>query len=776
MKKIIGIFLVLYLLVSTTISGVYAVSGQSTEGDIQTDYSYNVNEESKINDVFENSETEPTNQNGKYHEVVIPTVPTAPTSQTASESAGITFLNAPVILGKGETSILNAQVSDFYSEAVTWTVDSNNIIEINKISESSVKIKAKNIGTATVTAMLSNGSGATCKVTVKNAPTSLKTYDSTLTLGVGETYIQGAVTNSNSWSNDFTWTSSNEAVAKVKKTVANKAEIIAVGVGEATINVKTYNGKTAKIKVNIKSAPSTITINNSSINLGQGDSMQIHEFTNSGTYAKTFDWSSSDSNIAVVEKLNSNKAVVKAVGTGQAVIKVKTYNNVEDECIVNVYKAPSSVKISESSLILGSGESITIFERTDSGSWAQNITWSSSDNSVATVSKLSGSKAKITAKSVGSAEIKIKTYNGKTASCKVTVKSAPSSVSVSQSSLTLGVGENYYISEKTNVGTYANAYNLKWTSSNSNVAVVEKQDKNKAKIIAKSTGTAKITVKLYNGKTATCQLTVKSAPKAVKIKPGKVEVSLGKSAKIYEVTNINSYAKNFTWQSSDDSIATVAKTTNNYATVTGKSLGKATITVTLYNGISASCEVTVTKAKIYLSPSDQNSNTYVTGNTNEMEQCYKIASAAKAALERNGFSVKMPSKKGQTMKDNVKESNSWGADIHIPIHTNGAYGNTLGTMIMVCRNKGEANKIANAILDSVGPITPGKDFAISERPDLYELNSTNSIAVYVEVEFHDNVTGAKWIINNSQKAGEAIAKGICDYYKVEFIETEEHLS
>ena len=47
MKKIIGIFLVLYLLVGTTISGVYAVSGQSMEGDIQTDYSYNVNEERK---------------------------------------------------------------------------------------------------------------------------------------------------------------------------------------------------------------------------------------------------------------------------------------------------------------------------------------------------------------------------------------------------------------------------------------------------------------------------------------------------------------------------------------------------------------------------------------------------------------------------------------------------------------------------------------------------------------------------------------------------------
>ena len=42
------------------------------------------------------------------------------------------------------------------------------------------------------------------------------------------------------------------------------------------------------------------------------------------------------------------------------------------------------------------------------------------------------------------------------------------------------------------------------------------------------------------------------------------------------------------------------------------------------------------KLKIYLSPSDQLSNPYSFGGTNEATQCRRIAAACKAALERCG--------------------------------------------------------------------------------------------------------------------------------------------
>ena len=173
--------------------------------------------------------------------------------------------------------------------------------------------------------------------------------------------------------------------------------------------------------------------------------------------------------------------------------------------------------------------------------------------------------------------------------------------------------------------------------------------------------------------------------------------------------------------------------------------------------------------KIYLSPSNQNGNKYAAGNTNEMEQCNKIAAAAEAALKRCGFSVKR-APKGQNMSVSINESNAWGAELHVPIHTNAFDEKTTGgTMIMVYSNSGENAKAAKAIKAALDPITPGKDYAIQTRTDLAELRQTAAIAVYCECEFHDTKEGASFIIANTGKIGEAIAKGICSYYGVKYI-------
>ena len=71
--------------------------------------------------------------------------------------------------------------------------------------------------------------------------------------------------------------------------------------------------------------------------------------------------------------------------------------------------------------------------------------------------------------------------------------------------------------------------------------------------------------------------------------------------------------------------------------------------------------------KIYLSPSNQNANVYKVGNTNEMVQCNRIAESAKYHLERHGFEVKK-APQGQNMWTSINESNSWGANLHVPKH------------------------------------------------------------------------------------------------------------
>jgi N-acetylmuramoyl-L-alanine amidase len=172
--------------------------------------------------------------------------------------------------------------------------------------------------------------------------------------------------------------------------------------------------------------------------------------------------------------------------------------------------------------------------------------------------------------------------------------------------------------------------------------------------------------------------------------------------------------------------------------------------------------------KIYLSPSNQGANTYATGGTNEMAQCDKIAAAAATALKRCGFSVKV-GKSGDTMQNRCKESDAFKADIHLPIHTNACNGKvTGGTLVMLYKSSTNHNKAGKALLDAVGKISPGKDYALQYRQDLYELNVPAAMSLYLEVEFHDTKTGSDWIRNNITAIGEAIAKGLCNYYGVTY--------
>ena len=73
----------------------------------------------------------------------------------------------------------------------------------------------------------------------------------------------------------------------------------------------------------------------------------------------------------------------------------------------------------------------------------------------------------------------------------------------------MGISSKYAISESSPAGSYANAANLKWTSSNTKVATVTKGSGNKATVKAVSKGTATVKITLFNGKTATCKVTVK---------------------------------------------------------------------------------------------------------------------------------------------------------------------------------------------------------------------------------------------------------------------------
>ena len=171
--------------------------------------------------------------------------------------------------------------------------------------------------------------------------------------------------------------------------------------------------------------------------------------------------------------------------------------------------------------------------------------------------------------------------------------------------------------------------------------------------------------------------------------------------------------------------------------------------------------------KIYLSPSNQNANTYSYGNTNEMEQCSRIAEFAESALKRNGYEVKR-APKGQDINVTIKESNEWNPKLHVCIHTNAGGGE--GTVVFVHSKASENMRYANPIYHEVQNVSPGDyPYGVRTYPELKEINQTSAICVYVECEFHDDAEYAKWIIENVETLGEAICKGICEADGKEYI-------
>lgn len=175
--------------------------------------------------------------------------------------------------------------------------------------------------------------------------------------------------------------------------------------------------------------------------------------------------------------------------------------------------------------------------------------------------------------------------------------------------------------------------------------------------------------------------------------------------------------------------------------------------------------------KVYVSPSSQVANTYSAGNTNEAVQCRKIALHLVDALTRCGIEAKTNVTAGITMYDRVKESNEFGADLHICIHTNAFNKKMQGTRLFCSSLAGSGGLVCKTISKYLYPLVPGESDGI-QTATFYEIKATNAPCAYVEAAFHDNEEQSKWIIENVYNIAEAICEGVCDHYKLDYISND----
>ena len=168
--------------------------------------------------------------------------------------------------------------------------------------------------------------------------------------------------------------------------------------------------------------------------------------------------------------------------------------------------------------------------------------------------------------------------------------------------------------------------------------------------------------------------------------------------------------------------------------------------------------------KIFISPSNQTNNKYAYGNTTEAEQCGKIGVALETALKRCGFETKL--EQYYKISKRVADANAWGADLYVPIHSNAFNNSVTGTRMFYGADEGK--KACECIFKYLAPLTPGTSENI-KKADYDEITDPKAITAYIEVDFHDVSSVAKWIIEHPEEIAETICHGICDYFGVKYI-------
>jgi len=182
------------------------------------------------------------------------------------------------------------------------------------------------------------------------------------------------------------------------------------------INGPTSSESSSWTYTSAKVAVTGISLSPSSLTLNVGSSSTITATVSPSNATNTnVTWSSSDATVATV-----SNGKVTAVKAGTTTITAKTEDgNFTATCAVTVTVPVTGVTLNKSTLALTVGSNATLTATVaPSNATNQNVTWTSSNASIATVS----STGKVTGIKAGTATVTVTTVDGsKTATCTVTV-------------------------------------------------------------------------------------------------------------------------------------------------------------------------------------------------------------------------------------------------------------------------------------------------------------------------------------------------------------------
>ena len=299
------------------------------------------------------------------------------------------------------------------------------------------------------------------------------------------------------------WKSSDNFVA----TVDSDGQVTALAAGTASITATTTDGSnlSTSCSVTVVQLATSITLSETDVTIYTGNTLQLTATVQPITTSNpAVTWSSSNPNVATV----SSTGLVTAKSTGNAVITAKTSDgtNLSATCNITVKRLATSISLNKTSATLYLDQKLQLTATVSpSNATDKSVVWSSSDNSIATVS----STGLVTAISPGIVTITAMTADGSdlSATCEITVKAYVTSITLNETSLVMHIGDTFQLTADIQPEN-ASDQTLNWSTGNSSVASVD----NNGLVTAIAGGTTYIQAKTRDGSSLTARCTIEVIP------------------------------------------------------------------------------------------------------------------------------------------------------------------------------------------------------------------------------------------------------------------------
>ena len=512
------------------------------------------------------------------------------------------------------TGIFSDHSTQDLTRQVSWMSSNTTVASISDTAGSNGLINTVAVGNTTVTATSGSITGSTT-LTISAAVLSaieVTPASPSAPKGVQEQLAATGIFSDNSkqdLTTQVTWSSSNGDVAVVSNVAGTVGLVKNAGGGAATI-FAALNGVTGSTTVNVTAA-TLVSVQVTPVNPSIANGL-TEQLIATGTYSDNSTqnvtmqatWSSSNASLATVSNAAGSQGLASSTGLGVTSISASV-GGISGSTNLTVSAAVlASIQVTPANPSIASG---LTQQFTATGTYTDNstqnlttqVTWSSSNASVATVSNATGSQGLASSAGLGVTVVSA-TSGNVSGSSRLTVTAATLvSIQVTPANPSLANGLTQQL---TATGTYTDnstqnlTTQVTWSSSNASVATVSNAGGSQGLASSAALGNTTIAA-TSGGASGSTTLTVTAAALvSIQVTPSDPMLSDGLTRQLtatgtFTDNSTQDVTTQVTWASADAAVAIVSNATGSQGLVTAVGLGNVTISATR-GGVSGSTSVT----------------------------------------------------------------------------------------------------------------------------------------------------------------------------------------